>query len=94
MLSKCLDIMMDAANGAWAVFERIYAALPGSVSLLVVLFFVGIVISLIIMPIRGGTGISGASSDEVRETETRTFNHRTGKWNHTTSYSTTRRHKK
>lgn len=94
MLTRVYQIVTDAALGALDVFRRIYEAIPGSVEALVVMFFVAVVVSLLIMPLRGGTPITGSASDEVRVTETKTLNHNTGKWNHTTSYSKTERRKR
>lgn len=92
MLNDALSMVYRAFAGAWSVFERMFARLD-AVGVVLSIFFVSIVLSLIIAPIRGGSLTTGAS-DGIRVTENRTYNHNTKKLTHTTSYSQSRRQKK
>lgn len=80
MLQECFDIMYTAATGAFDLFQRVLYRLD-AVPVFIVMFFVSVVISLLIMPLRGGTPITSAKSDEIVTTSTsRTYNHKTGKY--------------
>lgn len=93
VLESAIVLVGRAVNGAWGVFERMTKAFPGLVPILVSMFFISLVISLIVMPIRGGSVLSSSPSDEV-VTDTRTYDHKTKKWSHKTSYTTKSKQKK
>ncbi len=72
MLGDALTLVGHAVNGAWGVFDRLARAIPGWFEILVIMFFVSLVISLIIMPIRGQNALVSGSSDEVSSTPAKT----------------------
>lgn len=80
MLQEAFDIVYTAALGAFNVFQRIFARLD-AVGYLVIIFFVATVISLLIVPLRGGSLVTSGSSDVVvTQTTTQTYNHKTKKF--------------
>lgn len=63
MLSSAIDLVSRSFAGAIAFFQRIFDAIPGSMELIVVMFFISVVLGLLILPLRGS--FSAGASDTV-----------------------------